>query len=134
MNDTDKLKLDLNELTIGNLVDNNYSLNDINEQIQNINLNQQELEDLVNNDDDNNQLSKYSINEIQNNIDNNINQDINSLINMINITSKDSNNIDNSDNSDNSENNNNGNTIENNNKDEPELSILDNNDNDYQYI
>ena len=128
INDTDKLKLDLNELTIGNLVDNNYSLDDINKQIQNINLNQQELEGLVNNDDDNNQLSKYSINGIQNNIDNNINQDINSLINMINITSEDLTN------GNNLENNNNSNTDENNNKDEPELSILDNNDNDYQNI
>ena len=128
MNDTDKLKLDLNELTIGNLVDNNYSLNDINEQIQHINMGQQDLESIVNNDDINDKLSKYSINEIQNNIDNNINQDINSLINMINFTGEDLNNKEGD--NDNDENNNN----ENNNGDEPELSILDSNDNDYQNI
>lgn len=128
IHDTEKLNLNLSELTIGNLVDNNYSLNDINQQLQQFNNHQQESNSILD-EDNNNQLSKYSIDNIQCNLDNHINQDINNLIKMVNCEEsilENENNVDET--SDNEKDNNNNNQ---------ELSITDdnnNNDNNYQNI
>lgn len=128
IHDTEKLNLNLSELTIGNLVDNNYSLNDINQQLQQFNNHQQESNSILD-EDNNNQLSKYSIDNIQCNLDNYINQDINNLIKMVNCEEsilENENNVDET--SDNEKDNNNNNQ---------ELSITDdnnNNDNNYQNI
>ena len=129
IDDSEKLKLSLNELTIGNLVDNNYSLDDINNQLQQFDINHQDINELVDNNDE--QLSKYSVNEIQNNINNDINNDISSLINMVKSV-----NVDIDLNTDESNHTKIENSIDESNNDETnqELSILDDNNNDYQNI
>jgi hypothetical protein len=127
IHDTENLNLNLNELTIGNLVDNNYSFNDINEQLQQFNQDSTSIVD-KDNEDNNNQSLKYSLDKIQNNINNDVNQDINNLIKMVNnvessLINDDTNNDD-------------TNNDDINNDDEiniQELSIL-NNDNNYQNI
>ena len=129
IDDSEKLKLSLNELTIGNLVDNNYSLDDINNQLQQFNINHQDINELVDNSDE--QLSKYSVNEIQNNINNDINSDISSLINMVKSV-----NVDIDLNTDESNHTEIENSSDESNNDETnqELSLLDNSDNEYQNI
>jgi hypothetical protein len=132
INDTDKLKLDLNELTIGNLVDNNYSLEDINNQLQQFNIKHKDISELVNNTNNiENQLLKYSVDKIQNNMDNDINNDISSLINMVKSV-----NVDIGLNIDESNHTEIDNNVDESNNDETnqELSILNDNNDDYQNI
>ena len=125
----DKLHLNINELTIGNLVDNNYNLDDINEQLNSLN------NDNNNDNNDNNEstnLSNYSIYGIENRSNNIINNDINSLINSINSNDIFNNDISNNDDVINI-NNNQKNNKENNSEDENEEDT-DINNLDYQII
>lgn len=123
----EKLHLNINELTIGNLVDNNYNLNDINEQLNSLN-NDDNSDNIEFIDNRSACLSNYSINGIENKSNNIINNDINTLINSINSNNSfnDNNEIDN---------NNNINQLNNDeNDDENEEEDTDINNLDYQII
>lgn len=102
VDNNDRLNLNINELTIGNLVDNNYNISDINDQLSSSSIMNNDNKSLLNDNMfvDNNNLSdtdenNYCINGIQNKSTDIIKNDINSLINSINFDNSDNSDIDN---------------------------------------